>query len=131
MRTQIPVPERFELYISDLDNHILIENSTSGVVISAARDNFSDQRKTFFIRQLAAEGYIPDRYKWFSDPAADGFFGVRWITGPPADQTKTRFFSIRNHCTRRNVLYGCLFVVWLLFFIWAVHHTRATHGLGL
>jgi hypothetical protein len=61
MRTQIAVPERFELHIPDLDNHVRSENSASGVLISATRDNLSDQRKTFFIRPLAAEGYIPKK----------------------------------------------------------------------
>ena len=79
MRTQIPVPESFKLYVPDLDNHILVENHGDRVVIHASRDNVSERRKTSFIRHLATEGYIPDRYEWFCNPRADDFFGVRWV----------------------------------------------------
>ena len=129
MRTQIAVPERFELYIPDLDNHLLIENSEDGVVISATRDNFSEKRKTFFIRHLAVEGYIPDRYEWFPEPAEDGFFGVKWIARVASDDNQARRYPLRKWWTRRNVLYGCLIIVWLLCLVWAVRHT--SHGLGL
>ena len=27
--------------------------------------------------KLAAEGYIPERYEWFSEPVEDGFLGVK------------------------------------------------------
>ena len=131
MRTQIAVRDRFELYIRDLDNHVLVENSADGVVIIATRDNLSDKRKALFVRHLAAEGYIPDRYEWFSEPAADGFFGVKWLARASADENEPWLRSIRKHCTRRNALYGCLFMVWLLFLVWAVHHTHSSHGLGL
>jgi hypothetical protein len=129
MRTQIAVPERFELYIPDLDNHLLIENSEDGVVISATRDNFSEKRKTFFIRHLAVEGYIPDRYEWFPEPAEDGFFGVKWIARAASDDNQARLYPLRKWWTRRNVLYGCLIIVWLLCLVWAARHT--SHGLGL
>ena len=129
MRTEIVVPEKVELYIHDLDNHVLIENSAGGVVICATRDNFSDKRKTFFIRHLAAEGYIPDRYAWFSEPAGDGFFGVKWIARAASDGHPAGFRSLRKWCTRRNARYGGLFIVWLLCFVWAVRHNP--HGLGL
>jgi hypothetical protein len=129
MRTEIAVPEKVEFYIRDLDNHVLIENSAGGVVISATRDNFSDKRKTFFIRHLAAEGYIPDRYEWFSEPAGDGFFGVKWIARAASDGNQAGFHSLRKWCTRRNAWYGCFFIAWLLCFVWAVRHT--SHGLWL
>jgi hypothetical protein len=129
MRTQNELPHQSRHYISDLDNHVLIENSAYGVVISATRDNFTDKRKAFFIRHLAAEGYIPDRYEWFSEPAEDGFFGVKWIAGASTDDSKTGFFSFRKWYTSRNALYGCLFIIWLLCLVWAARHT--SHGLGL
>jgi hypothetical protein len=129
MRTKIAVPEKVELYIPDLDNHVLIENSAGGVVICATRDNFSDQRKTFFIRHLAAEGYIPDRYEWFSEPAGDGSFGVKWIARASSEGNQAGFHSFRKWHNRRNAWYGCLFIVWLLCFVWAARHT--SHGLWL
>jgi hypothetical protein len=80
MRMEIAIPERFKLYIPDLDNHILVENhGGGGVVIHASRDNVSDRRKAAFVRHLAREGYIPDQYEWFCEPRAEELFGVRWV----------------------------------------------------
>jgi hypothetical protein len=77
MQTQIAVPKRHNLYIADLDNHVRIENRADGVIISAIHDNFSNNRKMFFIRHLSAEGYIPDRHKCFHESPADGFSSVK------------------------------------------------------
>ena len=127
MRTQIPVSAKFELYIPELDNHLLIETGAAGVVIRATRDNFSARRKTFFIRHLAAEGYIPDQYEWFAESSGDGFLGVKWMIGASSKASEGRFRSIRRWCTRRNAIYSCLALVWLISFFWAVGHT--SHGL--
>lgn len=76
MRAQKVAPKRFEFYFPDLDNLILVENlEDGGVIIRATRDVFSQQRKAFFIRQLAAEGFIPDSYQWWSGSAT----GVTWV----------------------------------------------------
>ena len=129
MRTEIALPKKFEIYLLDLDNHVLIENGPSGVVISTTRDNISDSRKSLLIHQLAAEGFIPDRYEWFSEPAEDGLLGVKWTAISPSRATKAEGHTLRKLCTWRNVRYGCLFIIWLLFFIWSVRHIH--HGLGL
>jgi hypothetical protein len=123
MQTQSTVPESYRLYIPDLDNHVLIETGAEGVVIRATRDNMSDRRKATFIRHLAAQGYIPERYRWFSEPAGDAYFGVKWMAGVSEDEKEGGFPSLRKFCTRRNALYGCLFIVWLVVFVWAARHT--------
>ncbi len=63
MRVQQETPTQFEFYLPELDNMVLVESGPEGVVIRAARNNFSERRKSFFIPQLAAEGYIPDIYE--------------------------------------------------------------------
>jgi len=129
MHTEIALPTRSQLYIPDLDNHILIENNADEVVISATRDNFSENRKIFFIRHLSAEGYIPDRYKWFSEPAESGFFGVKWMVRDAEREEKTALRFLRKWLTRRNAVYGGLFLVWLTLFLLAARHR--SHVLGL
>jgi len=125
MHAQIAVPKKFNLYIPDLDNHIRIENGADGVIISATRDNFSDNRKMFFIRHLSAEGFIPDRHKWFHESVADGFFGVKWIVRPASSRHQAGLHGLRKLWTRRNALYGSLFLVWLFLFVLAVRlHSR-------
>jgi hypothetical protein len=126
MPTEIAIPERFTVYIPDLDNCVLIENNPDGVVIRATRDNFSDTRKTFFIRHLATEGYIPDQYQWFSEPSEDGAGGLRWIASVSREEDDG-VYSLRKLCARRNAIYGCALIIWLLCFVWAVRHT--SHGL--
>jgi len=79
MRTQTDSSGQHEFYFRDLDNLILVENRPDGVVIRATRDNFSEARKSFFVRELATEGFIPDSCGWFSSSAPDAFFGVRWV----------------------------------------------------
>ena len=78
MRVRQETPRQFEFYVPDLDNMVLVEDGPEGVVIRAARNNFSERRKSFFIHELAAEGYIPDIYQWFSDPAGNPY-GLRWV----------------------------------------------------
>jgi hypothetical protein len=72
-------PEKTEFISHQPSNFILVENGESGVVIRAACDNFSEQRKSLFIKQIAAEGFIPDIYQWFSNPDSGGFPSLEWI----------------------------------------------------
>jgi hypothetical protein len=51
------------------ENVILIEHHGDRVLFRAAHDNFAQRRKAFLIRQLAAEGYIPDRYERLTEEA--------------------------------------------------------------
>jgi len=129
MHTETAISSRSELYIPDLDNDVVIENGVTGVVIRTTRDNFPERRKRAFIRHLAAEGYIPDYYEWFSEPAEEGFFGVKWIACGCTNRRATISRFLRRHCTRRNAFYGSLFLLWLLCCVWAARHT--SHGLGL
>src|ERR1035441_7029962 len=49
------------------ENLLTVEKNETGVRICAACDNFSARDKEFFVRHLANEGFIPDRYRWFWD----------------------------------------------------------------
>lgn len=120
MHTRIAIPEKVELYLPDLDNYLLIENQADGVVIRATRNNVSDRRKELLIRNLAAEGYIPDRYEWFSETTESGFIGVTWIA-----ERRVGIRPLRQHFTLRNAGYGFLFILWLLFSVWAARRYHA------
>jgi hypothetical protein len=79
MRAQKVVARDFQFYFSDLDNIILVEcHEDERVTVRASKNNVPDERKIFFIRKLAAEGFIPDNYQWFSGPM-DGSNDVLWI----------------------------------------------------
>jgi uncharacterized pyridoxamine 5'-phosphate oxidase family protein len=79
MREQKVLPKEFEFYFPDLDNLVLVESLEDGNVrVRCTRNNLSEKRKVFFIRELAAEGFIPDNYQWFSGSSV-GSLGVTWV----------------------------------------------------
>ncbi len=63
MRTTRLIPAPIQFSTHNPENIIVIENHREGVTMRAAYDNFSMRRKAFLVRQLAAEGYIADRYE--------------------------------------------------------------------
>src|SRR5947209_10934805 len=71
--------KQFEFYFPDIDTRVLVEEGEEEVVVSATRNAFSELRKTFFIRELAAEGFIPDEYQGFSGFGAVTWLRVRWL----------------------------------------------------
>jgi hypothetical protein len=110
MRNHVVVSERIELCNARPENRLLIENHSASVIIRAAQDNFSPREKAFFIRYLAAEGYIPQSYEWFADSETAHFSGLTWVVDPswikkPAPQ------GTALHQILRLVLYALVF--WL------------------
>jgi hypothetical protein len=77
-RSEVVISKPIKLSFARLENQFVIENQTDGVHIRAARDNLSPREKLFFMRYLAAEGYIPERYLWFADTNAEWYSGLRW-----------------------------------------------------
>lgn len=62
------------------DNFVEVEVSAEGdVAIRLARDNFTGPRKAAFVRHLASEGFIPDRFLFLSD---NELLGVAWEIDP-------------------------------------------------
>jgi hypothetical protein len=74
-----PASPSYEFYFPQVDTLARVENSEGTVIIRTSRDTFSESRKACFVRELAAEGFIPDTYQWFSSSGADSFLGVRWL----------------------------------------------------
>jgi hypothetical protein len=91
-------------------NLIIIESHRNQVVFRAAQDNFSERRKAFLIRQLAAEGYIPDEFEEYTEHTRNS--NLIWVIdrsllyiGPEASRRCSRFMQ-------RLVVGGC--VLWLV-----------------
>ena len=114
MRAQKARPNEFEFYFQDLDNSVLVETSEDGVTIRAARDNFSDRRKRMFIRHLAAEGFIPDRYRWFCD--SEGCSSVKWVRDYSWLKIDSRMTFRGTRFMQRLLLCGTL--LWLILMSW-------------
>jgi hypothetical protein len=91
----------FDFYFPALDNHLRVEASRGGVRIRSTRDNFSDIRKRYFIRELEAEGYIEDRF----DPV-DWVIDRSWMPIPQRSRQADRFM-----CR----LFAVAATLWLVF----------------
>jgi hypothetical protein len=101
MKTHATEPPHFESYFARLDTLVLVEARDDAVVIRATRVTFSERRKEYFIRELAAEGFIPDACRWFSPAGGAAAARVRglvdfsWLKPDEALTAQTRRFVIR------------------------------------
>lgn len=78
MNTPALKPRCFEFYFRDIDTRVQVENpDPDTVIVRATRNTFSERRKVNFIRQLAAEGFIPDGCQWYPLPA--GMPRINWV----------------------------------------------------
>jgi hypothetical protein len=72
-------PRCFEFSFPKMDTLLRVEESDGKVTVRASRDSFSTRRKISFIRELVAEGFIPDDYKWYLLADTESpFRGVQW-----------------------------------------------------
>jgi hypothetical protein len=111
MRAQKVLAKDFQFYLSDLDNIILVEcREDETITVRATKNNCSEQRKITFIRKLAAEGFVPDNYQWFSG-ATDGSNGVRWIKDLSWLKIEPAVRKQSNRTMKRLLLAAC--VLWM------------------
>ena len=126
MKETLPSPQRFEFWFPHLDTHIRVEEQDDEVIIRASRNTFSERRKTLFIRELAAEGFIPENYQWFSDFHSATWMRVRWLVDmswlkpTPIQVAKARRFKLRVF------LYSSL--LWLSLMTWVTHGWLPAHS---
>jgi hypothetical protein len=80
MKTPTAETQFFEFRFPHLDTMLRLEVNNENATIYASRDSFSQLRKEMFIRELNAEGFIPETVLGYfgSDPEVP-CSGVRWI----------------------------------------------------
>jgi hypothetical protein len=76
-------PRRTEFHLQNPENHIVVENRGERVFIRATEGNFSTRRKLFFIRHIAAEGYIPVRFERIAFEDPEDFRDLIWLVNRP------------------------------------------------
>ena len=104
-------PRRAEFVHRRPDNRILVENGENGVVIHATRNNFSPARKRAFVREIAAEGFIPDQFEWLVDSGIENVPGLIWIIDGSGAQAHS---IVKGMATRRIVrILAASGVLWL------------------
>lgn len=79
MISAMPAPQdqvrRFAFAFPRLETFAAVEASPTAVVIRLSRDSFNAARKHCFVCELASEGFVDGRFRWFEhDPVA-----VRWV----------------------------------------------------
>jgi hypothetical protein len=123
-----PVERRaFEFCFLELDYTLVrVEEAAGDVTIRATADTFSRRRKINFIRELAAEGFIPDEYQWSmpSEAGAD-FRGVRWLVDGSWLKVDEAL-NARNHRLVRQFILPVT-LLWLLM-LYLVFPTQGKTG---
>lgn len=100
MKETIFFKPSFEFYFPDVDTLVQVEDVADEVTIRATRNGLSDRRKMLFIRHLAAEGFIADRYQWFTGSDSEWshirwLLDASWVRLPQAKIAHARKFMIR------------------------------------
>lgn len=117
MKPAVVDPPCYEFYFAQLDTLVTVENLPHGPIVRASRNTFSAERKACFVRELAAEGFIADQYRW--DPAGVSE-DIRWVVDQSA-------FLPGAACvvqTRRfvHLLFGSAVLLWLLLMTGVILH---------
>jgi hypothetical protein len=110
-----PANPSYEFYFPEVDTLARVENAEGMVIIRTSRDTFSERRKACFVRELAAEGFIPDTYQWFSSSGADSFLGVRWLVDISWLQLPVAVLAGAHRFMRR--LFTVSFVFWCVLMV--------------
>ena len=109
MRTQSQSRAPIQFSTLNPENIIAIENHGNRVTFRAAYDNFSIRRKAFLIRELAAEGYIPDRFEYVTEDLWDD--GLTWLVDRSLAVMGVEATRRCNRAMQRLLLTGC--ALWL------------------
>lgn len=112
MKTTDVSPRSFEFCFPALDTLLQVKVDHDEVEICATRNTFSVERKLSFIRELVAEGFIPDHCHYFQLAEHADAKGVHWrvdyswLKLDKAMIAKTRRFMLR--------LFSGATLLWLL-----------------
>ncbi len=80
VNTNRTAPCHFEFCFPRMDTLLLVEVEGRDVTIRATRDTFTERQKDFFVRELAAEGFIPEEAQWFRAEGPNSWQqGVQWL----------------------------------------------------
>jgi hypothetical protein len=111
-----------QLYLPDIDTHVLVENHEGAVVLRASSNHLSERRKAFFVRHLAAEGFIPIRYQWLVGGDVDCVPGLTWIVDNSWLRLHPAMIQRTNRIMRRILIgAGTLWVVMILALLARTH----------
>jgi len=109
-----------------MDTLVRVETRDAEVTIRATRDSFTLRRKEFFIHELAAEGFIPDVFGWFSmDAAGSGRVGMRWVVDDSWQEVAPEPLG-RSNLVLLGLLSGSALLIALVICIYAARRPAAS-----
>jgi len=79
MKAVLPGAQCHEFCFPRRDTLLQVEVAGEDVLIRATRDTFPEAARLSFIHELAAEGFIPDRYAWLPLAGAGWLGGIHWV----------------------------------------------------
>jgi hypothetical protein len=114
-RNQTTASDTFEFVRQQPRNVLRVEHDESVARIQAARDNLSEREKEFFVRYLAAEGFLTKTSSSFAGQGPDELLKVEWyIDAAPAGAELSDSIGSRRarNFMVRLIVYSSLF--WLV-----------------
>jgi hypothetical protein len=80
VNTDRTAPCHFDFCFPRMDTLLRVEVEGRDITIRATRDTFTERQKDYFVRELAAEGFIPEESRWFRHEGPEPWqHGVRWL----------------------------------------------------
>ena len=73
------VTRQYVFRFPHLSTVVQVEVIGNAITIRASGDTFSRRRKISFLRELVAEGFIPDEYQWSSFSAVRSDYPIVWV----------------------------------------------------
>ena len=107
---------RFQFTHHSPENTLTVENYPGGVIIRAARDNFSLRQRRLFINYLATEGFIPDRCGSGSDELGGAtMVRVQWLLSTRDNDAHQQATSAARRTAKFMIgLFAFVGLIWLL-----------------
>jgi hypothetical protein len=112
VNTSVTKARVYEFDFPTLGTLLRVEESDGAVVVRATRDTFTDERKSRFIRELVAEGFIPDGCVWSPLNSPIAFRGVQWLVDLSSQPKRDSDSVARAHRYVTGLLSGGL-LIWL------------------
>jgi hypothetical protein len=88
---------RYVFRFPHLGTVLQVDVLDDAVTIRASRNTFSKRRKISFVRELVAEGFIPDEFQWSSMPEAESDYPIQWIVD------RSRFEIVEQAASSKGV----------------------------
>lgn len=129
MQLEEELPESPAIFYFDRNHRFLVLSKPDGVIIMTSRGNVPAETKSRFVRHLAAEGFIPDRYAWFSETQPSGVSPVEWVAAPLLDSRHELIRKLPKFLNGRTACSALLILGWVCLVLFAGH--RVHHYLGL